>query len=268
METLAATPRLYRAGTLKFEIYPNRQAAGEAAAMAAAGEMIGLGQMHPDVAVIFATGASQLSMLHALTSLPGIPWNRITGFHMDEYQGMHPDHFASFRRYLREQLVEKVPIKVFHEIDGTSTNPEEICHAYAHALAAAKPQLCLLGIGENGHLAFNDPFVSDFNDQRIARLADLDQACREQQVAEGWFPSLDTVPAQAITLTIPALFQVPKLIVSVPGKRKAHIVRRVIEEAISMACPATILKTHPDATVYLDDESSAELEDLLASSPR
>jgi glucosamine-6-phosphate deaminase len=110
--------------------------------------------------------------------------------------------------------------------------------------------------------------VSDFNDPRIARLADLDQACRAQQVAEGWFPSIDAVPAQAITLTIPALFQVPKLIASVPGKRKAHIVRRVIEEPISTACPATILKTHPDATVYLDDESSAELDDLLAAAAR
>jgi glucosamine-6-phosphate deaminase len=268
MQTASATPRLYRAGTLKFEIYQNRQAAGEAAALAAAREMIRLGQTQTEVAVIFATGASQLSMLDALTSLPGIPWDRINGFHMDEYQGMQPDHFASFRRYLREQLVEKVPIKAFHEIDGTSTDPEKVCQAYGDALTAANPQLCLLGIGENGHLAFNDPFVSDFNDERVARVADLDQACREQQVAEGWFSSFENVPAQAITLTIPALFKVPRLIASVPGKRKAHIVRRVIEESISTACPATLLKSHPDATVYLDDESSAEISDLLVASPR
>jgi glucosamine-6-phosphate deaminase len=130
-------------------------------------------------------------------------------------------------------------------------------------LKATDPKLCLLGIGENGHLAFNDPFDADFNDHLDVRLVRLDKECREQQVAEGWFPDVEAVPARAITLTIPALFRVPKLIVSVPGNRKAKIVRRVIEEEISNACPSTLLKTYPDATVYLDNESSAEIADLL-----
>jgi glucosamine-6-phosphate deaminase len=204
-----------------------------------------------------------LSMLHSLTSLPDVPWKQIIGFHMDEYQGMSPDHFASFRRYLRQELSQRVPIRQFNEIDGDSNDPEAVCEAYALKLHAAAPELCLLGIGENGHLAFNDPFDADFNDPRDVRIANLDRACREQQVAEGWFPSYEAVPAQAITLTIPALFRTPKLIASVPGSRKASIVRRVIEDGISNACPATLLKTHPDATVYLDHESSAHLEDLL-----
>jgi glucosamine-6-phosphate deaminase len=258
-----ATPRVFRAGTLNFEIYESREAAGEAAALAAASEMRRLSETQRAVAVIFATGASQLSMLHALTSLPNVPWNRTIGFHMDEYQGMQPDHFASFRRYLRERLVERVSMKAFREIDGSTANPQQVCTNYAAALTAANPQLCLLGIGENGHLAFNDPHLCDFNDPDMVRLADLDQACREQQVAEGWFASPEMVPKQAITLTIPALFRVPRLIASVPGRRKAHIIRRVIEDDVSTACPATLLKTHPNATVYLDDESSAELRDLL-----
>jgi len=263
MQTRSEQPTLFQAGSLKFEIYKSRLAAARAAALAVADAMLHLTQTGDDLGVIFATGASQLTMLHELISLSGLPWNRIVGFHMDEYKGMAPDHFASFRRYLHEQLIERVPIKKFHEIDGSAADAERTCREYAAKLKASNPQLCLLGIGENGHLAFNDPFVADFGDPLDVRLVDLDKECREQQVAEGWFPDMERVPAQAITLTVPTLFHVPKLIVSVPGSRKAKIVRRVIEEAISNACPATLLKTHPDATVYLDDESSAELGDLV-----
>jgi glucosamine-6-phosphate deaminase len=263
METTVFKPRLFQTGTLKFEIYDSRESAADAAALAAADEMRLRTRDGRDLAVIFATGASQLSMLRALTSLQGLPWSKIIGFHMDEYQGIDSHHFASFRRYLREQLTTRVPIKKFYEIDGSTDDPEAVCKDYASLLKAADPALCLLGIGENGHLAFNDPCEADFNDSRDVRVATLDQKCREQQVAEGWFPSLEEVPAQAITLSIPALFRVPKLIVSVPGNRKAKIVRRLIEEEISTACPATLLRTHPDSTVFLDSESSAELGDIL-----
>jgi glucosamine-6-phosphate deaminase len=263
MQTSSAVPILYQAGKLKFEIYESREAAGKAAALAASDAMRDALQDGLDLGVIFATGASQLSILHSLTSLDGVPWERIIGFHMDEYEGIAADHFAAFRRYLREQLTERVLIKEFHEIDGSTEDAERTCAEYAATLKAADPQLCLLGIGENGHLAFNDPFDADFNDPLDVRLVRLDKECREQQVAEGWFPDVEAVPARAITLTISALFRVPKLIVSVPGNRKAKIVRRVIEEEISNACPSTLLKTHPDATVYLDNESSAEIADLL-----
>ena len=263
MRTTVIRPRLFQAGTLKFEIYDSRESAGRAAALAAAEEMRHQTQNGLDLGIIFATGASQLSMLQALTAVPGLPWDRIIGFHMDEYQGIEPDHFASFRRYLREQLTERVPIKEFYEIDGSSEDSEAVCQAYAARLKAAEPKLCLLGIGENGHLAFNDPSDADFSDPQAVKVAILDKRCREQQVAEGWFPSLEGVPTRAITLTVPTLFRVPKLIVSVPGSRKAAIVRRVIEDDISTACPATLLKTHPDATVFLDHESSAEMGDIL-----
>ena len=249
--------RKIQVGTLKIEIYSDRAAAGEAAARAAADTMRDLAS--GDFAVIFATGASQLAMLHALTSLSDVPWNRVTGFHMDEYIGISPDHPASFRRYLRENLTDRAPLREFFGIDG-GAEVESVCRDYAAKLRAYAPQLCLLGIGENGHLAFNDPGEAKFDDPEDMRVVKLDAVCRQQQLAEGWFPSFDEVPDRALTLTIPALFRVPRLIASVPGPRKAHIVRRTLEEPISTNCPATILRTHPDTTVYLDEESAAELE--------
>ena len=150
----------------------------------------------------------------------------------------------------------------FSEINGSADDPGLICKEYAQKLRSANPQLCLLGIGENGHLAFNDPDVADFRDLLDAKIVRLATMCRQQQVAEGWFKDLQEVPEQAITVTIPALLRVPKLIVSVPGSRKAAILRRTLEEPISTACPATILRTHPDATIYLDREAAAELDGL------
>jgi glucosamine-6-phosphate deaminase len=157
-------------------------------------------------------------------------------------------------------------MREFFEIDGNASDPERACKDYAELLRFADPQLCLLGIGENGHLAFNDPGVADFHDPLDMKVVRLDQVCRQQQAAEGWFNSPQEVPAQAMTLTIPTLFRVPKLIASVPGPRKAEIVRRTLEEPVTIGCPATLLRTHPDATVYLDRESAAELDGMASSS--
>ena len=244
---------------MKVEIHPSAQAAGAAAARAAARHLTALGRIRDSIAVVFATGASQFEMLNELTGVAGLPWNKVSGFHMDEYVGLSANHPASFRGYLRQRLTGKVRMKEFCEIDGSSPDPELTGSEYADRLRSAEPQLCLLGIGENGHLAFNDPPVADFADPLDVKTVQLDEACRQQQVAEGWFGSVEEVPRYAITLTIPALFRVPKLIVSVPGKRKAEIVRRAFEEPVSTRCPATILRTHPDATVYLDLESAREL---------
>ncbi len=260
METGVKNIERFHAGNLKLEIYPTREAAGEAAAEAAAAALRELGRNKEEFGVIFATGASQIETLRTLVAIPGLPWSKIRGFHMDEYIGMAPDHPASFRRYLREKLTQRVHMREFSEVDGTAADPERECREYAEKLRSANPQLCLLGIGENGHLAFNDPDVADFNDPVDMKVVQLDEACRQQQAAEGWFASFQDVPERAITLTIPTLFRVPKLIVTVPGPRKAKIVRRTIEDPISTACPATILRTHPDATVYLDQESAAELD--------
>ena len=251
---------------LKIEIHPTRESAAAAAAESAASSMTQLAKASAVFAVIFATGASQLDTLQALTQMSGLPWQQIRGFHMDEYVGLSPDHPASFRRYLRDNLTEKVPLKEFFEINGTASDPHKACKDYAALLRAANPQLCLLGIGENGHLAFNDPGVADFNDPLDLKVVELDATCREQQAAEGWFDSFKDVPERAMTITIPALIRVPRLIASVPGPRKAAIVRRTLEDSISTACPATLLRTHPNATLYLDGESSAQVLDLLQSS--
>ena len=250
----------FTSGTMKLEIHANKQAAGEAAAQAAAEELRRLERQTKEIAVIFATGASQFAMLAALTSIPGLPWDRVQGFHLDEYVGLDENHPASFRRYLREKLTQRVPMKEFFEIDGTAADVELLRREYVSKLNSAKPQLCLLGIGENGHLAFNDPGEADFEDREAMKVVNLDVACRQQQAAEGWFKTWEDVPAQALTLTIPTLFRVPKLIVSVPGSRKAEAVRRTLEDPISTDCPSTILRTHPDVTVYLDPDSAAQLK--------
>ena len=250
---------------LKIEVYPTQKDAGFAAARAAAEELKRLSRQEKDaIGVIFATGASQLEMLRALVKIPDVPWDRVCGFHMDEYVGIAPDHRASFRFYLRNELTEKVKMRRFYEVDGNASDPDKYCQDYARLLREAHPQLCLLGIGENGHLAFNDPGVADFNDPCDVKIVALDDECKQQQVAEGWFGSTAEVAAQAMTLTIPTLLRVPKLIASVPGPRKAKIVGRTLYEAISTTCPATILRKHPDATVYLDEQSASELQKSTA----
>jgi glucosamine-6-phosphate deaminase len=250
-------------GTLKVQIFADRESAGKAAANDAAQTLKHLGRNGNEIGIIFATGASQLETLHGLTSIPGLPWGKVLGFHMDEYVGIDEAHPASFRRYMREKLVQRVPIHEFFEIDGSSPDPERVRREYVQKLNDANPRLCLLGIGENGHLAFNDPAEADFNDPDAMKIVTLDAECRQQQLAEGWFEKFEDVPLQAMTLTIPTLFRVPKLIVSVPGHRKAQSIRRTVSDPISTACPATILRTHPDATLYLDEESAAELDGLV-----
>lgn len=253
----------FEIGTMRVEVHPSRKAMGSAAASAAAQRLRALGRTRETIAVIFATGASQLDTLEALTRMDDLPWRRIHGFHMDEYIGLPLDHAASFRHYLRERLSQNVQMKEFSEVDGTAPDPERVALDYGKQLRSADPQLCLLGIGENGHLAFNDPAVADFNDAVDAKVVRLDAVCRQQQVAEGWFDALEDVPDSAITLTIPAILRVPTLIVSVPGNRKAKIMRRTLEETISTDCPATVLRQHQDVTVYLDSDSAAELGALI-----
>lgn len=247
-------------GGMKVRVYPTAKAAGQAAAELAAAAMRRLAAERDAFGMIFATGTSQVETLNALTSTPDLPWHKVYGFHLDEYIGLDKDHPACFRRYLREKLTSRVRMAAFHEMDGSAPDLKKVLREYMEKISAADPQLCLLGIGENGHLAFNDPHEADFEDPEPMKIVTLDRACREQQLAEGWFPSLDQVPTQALTLTIPTLLKLPMLVVSVPGKRKAAIVRRTLHDPISVSCPATILRTHPDVTVFLDEESASELD--------
>jgi len=250
----------FQVDKLRAEIHANSESCGPAAAKAAAEALFELGRKREVLSVVFATGASQLNMLRALVSHREIPWEKIQGFHLDEYVGLNVNHQASFRKYLRENLIAFVRMRAFCEIDGNAQDLEGFCRDFGKKLRQSDPQLCLLGIGENGHLAFNEPSEADFHDPKDVKVVRLDVACRRQQAAEGWFGTPEEVPDRAMTLTIPAILRIPTLIVTVPGERKAHIVRRALQGPIAEECPATILRTHPSAKLFLDSQSAAELD--------
>ena len=209
-------------------------------------------------AAIFATGNSQLAFYHALRSRDDIAWDCVTVFHMDEYLGLSEQHPASFRRVMREQLVDPVGPRAFHGIAGDAPDVAAELERYAALLAAARPVACVLGIGENGHLAFNDP-PADFTTGQSIHLVTLVESCRQQQVGEGHFARLEDVPRQAISLTVPALLAPPHILVLAPEARKAAAVRAALEGPITPDCPASILRTAPHARLYLDRDSAALL---------
>jgi glucosamine-6-phosphate deaminase len=208
---------------------------------------------------IIATGNSQDLFLEKLTQTAGIDWSKIELFHMDEYLGMPMTHRASFRKYLKERVFDRVRPAGANYLEGDALEPLKAIRAYAQALAALPIDLCCLGIGENGHLAFNDPPVADFYDPEAIKIVKLDEQCRRQQVGEGHFPSLDVVPMYAITLTIPTLCQVGCMIAVVPEKRKAAAVKASLEGPIAPACPGSFLRRQPHAVLYLDADSSSLL---------
>ena len=206
---------------------------------------------------ILATGNSQLQFLDALVELGGVDWSRVTLFHMDEYLGIDANHRASFRRYLRERVESRVKPKQFHYLEGDALLPLKECERYAKLLAAQPIDLCCFGIGENGHLAFNDPPVADFNDRHAVKLVKLDEACRQQQVGEGHFPSLEAVPQYAFTLTIPTLCLARRMLCIVPERRKAQAVKETLRGLISPACPASFLRQQSHCTLLLDGDSAS-----------
>jgi glucosamine-6-phosphate deaminase len=209
--------------------------------------------------VIFATGNSQLQFLDALVALGGVEWSRVTLFHMDEYLGIDANHRASFRRYLRERVESRVKPKQFHYLEGDTLLPLKECERYSKLLSARPIDLCCLGIGENGHLAFNDPPVADFSDPHPVKLVKLDEACRQQQVGEGHFPNLEAVPQYAFTLTIPTLCSVEQMLCIVPERRKAQAVKDALRSPISPACPASFLRQQGHCTLFLDGDSAGLL---------
>lgn len=210
--------------------------------------------------VMFASGNSQLAFLEVLTGRSDVDWNHLVGFHMDEYVGIDGEHPASFRRYMGERIVGAVHPSAFHEIHGDAADVGAECQRYAALLADHPLDLCCLGIGENGHLAFNDPPVADFEDPLDVKVVELDDACRRQQVGEGHFASIDAVPATAITVTIPALLRARTVLAIVPEARKRESVRRALTGPVEEACPASILQTKGNVTLHLDVESAADLE--------
>ena len=208
--------------------------------------------------LIAATGASQLDFLEALTSAPAIDWTRVEMFHLDEYVGLSIDHPASFRMYLLERLIAKTGIARYHLLDGEH-DAARVADEVGRELAKAPVDVAFVGIGENGHLAFNDP-PADFETERPYVIVTLDEACRRQQVGEGWFASLSEVPSQAISMSVRQILKSREIICVVPDARKAAAVKACLEGDVSPMMPASILRTHAGTTVYLDRDSAAQLQ--------
>ncbi|MBW4573974.1 MAG: glucosamine-6-phosphate deaminase [Aphanothece sp. CMT-3BRIN-NPC111] len=210
-------------------------------------------------AVILATGNSQIQFLEALIALGGVDWSKITLFHLDEYMGIDANHAASFRRYLRERVEKLTRPRVFHYIEGDAMQPLDECDRYTKLLEAQPIDLCCLGVGENGHLAFNDPPVAAFDDPHSVKLVKLDPVTRQQQVSEGHFPTLEAVPQYAFTLTLPMICAAKKIICLAPEKRKASAVKKMLQEPINTTIPASVLRTKAQATLFLDTDSASLL---------
>lgn len=242
---------------LPITIYPTNPELGFAAAEEAAG-IIGRAIGQNDQAnIILATANSQLTFLIALRSMPGIDWTKVTIFHMDEYVGLGAHHPARFAQFLHQHLLAHVHPRAFYPIPGHAPRLAEACRDYESLLRAHPADLCALGIGENGHLAFNDPPFADFADPAWVKVVQLDETSRRQQVGEGHFASLGAVPIYAITLTIPVLLAAKRILAIVPGARKALAVTRSLRGAITPDCPASILRRAPQAHLFLDKDSAA-----------
>jgi glucosamine-6-phosphate deaminase len=207
--------------------------------------------------IVVATGTSQLEFLDALTQARDIDWQRVEMFHLDEYVGLPITHPASFRKYLLEKFIRKTGITQYHLLDGEG-DPGEVIRRVGDALRSAPVDIAFAGIGENGHLAFNDP-PADFETHEPYLIVQLDEACRRQQVGEGWFADISEVPRQAISMSVHQILQACEIIAVVPDARKADAVKLCVEGEISPMAPASILRSHPATTLYLDEESSSLL---------
>jgi glucosamine-6-phosphate deaminase len=210
-------------------------------------------------AAILATGNSQIRFLKNLVAMGGVDWSKVTLFHMDEYLGIPATHPAGFRFYMKQRVESLLHPKAFHYLDGDCLLPLDECQRYTDLLAAQPIDLCCMGVGENGHIAFNDPPVARFDDPHRVKLVKLDDDCKMQQVKEGHFPSLEAVPPYALTLTIPALLAAKKVLCLAPEKRKAVPVRNLLQGPIATSCPASILRTAPQATLLIDTDSASLL---------
>jgi glucosamine-6-phosphate deaminase len=230
------------------------QAAAEQAASAIARALSDRGHAR----IIAATAASQIEFLDALTRTPGVDWARVEAFHLDEYVGLPVTHPGSFRKMLLEQLVGKTGIRKYHLLDGDAAHPAQAARSVGEALAAEPVDVAFLGIGENGHIAFNDP-PADFATEEPYIIVNLDDACRRQQVGEAWFADISQVPKQAISMSVRQILKAREILAVVPDSRKARAVKLCFEGAVSPMAPASILRTHPDATVYLDRNSASML---------
>jgi glucosamine-6-phosphate deaminase len=257
----AVTAHYSTAGRLAVETHPTRAAMGRAAGFAAAAYLHDVIAARGEARVIFACAPSQDEFLAALieASRSGhtlVDWSKVTAFHMDDYVGLTGAHPQSFRHYLQQHLLQHVKIGRFHPVPAEEPDVAAVCARYTALLAEKPIDLICMGIGENGHIAFNDPPVAEFEDPHLIKVVELDATCRQQQVNDGCFPTFDAVPKHAFTLTCSVFRRATRLSIHVPGPRKAAAVKATVEGAITTACPASILRLHPAATLFIDRDSA------------
>ena len=248
---------------MKIIVSPDKKSLGEAAAADAAARICAAIAARGEARVIFASAASQFEFLEALLAHAEIDWSKVHGFHLDEYVGLPADHPASFRRFLRERLLAKLPCapKAFTFVGGDAPDPAAECARLEAAVREAPVDLACIGIGENGHIAFNDP-PADFETKAAYAVVALDEVCRRQQVGEGWYPSLDAVPTHAYSMTVPQILAARAIVCVVPDARKADAVAAAVDGPLTPRCPSSILRTHPDCALYLDPPAAANIHPL------
>lgn len=252
--------RSFDVDRLRVEVHADRRSLGEAAATYLANALRAAADGREQLGMVFASAPSQVETLEALTDAPGLPWSSVVAFHLDEYLGLPGSHDRSFARFLREHVADRVPLAAAHYLDGETPNPEQECRRYGDLLADVGLELGCVGVGENGHVAFNEPNDTDFDDARHVRIVGLDERSRRQQVNEGLFPSFDAVPARALTLTVPTIVSARTLACVVPGPSKARAIREMLTGSVSEACPASVLRRHPSAVLFLDEGSASDLD--------
>jgi glucosamine-6-phosphate deaminase len=243
---------------VRIHISPDYGAMSTAAAVHAERVLTETIEKRGQARVIAATGASQLGFLHRLAESPRVDWSRVELFHLDEYVGLAADHPAGFRRVLREHFVDRTGIPVFHELDGNG-DVDVVLRTIGEAITRAPIDVAFVGIGENAHLAFNDP-PADFETSEPYLVVALDEACRRQQVGEGWFPSIADVPSRAISMSVRQILAAREILAMVPDQRKAAAVAAVLTGPITPDVPASILRTHEQTTLYLDEASASQVE--------
>ncbi len=244
---------------MDIQTYPNPQALGQAAGNDAADRLRKIIAEKGEANIIIATGASQFDTLKAFTAAPDIDWSKVTVFHLDEYVGMDKTHPASFVKYLQERFVDQIEnLKCMHFVDGTN-DPEAETKRLDDLISQHPIDFALVGIGENAHLAFNDP-PADFDTEKPYLVVELDEPCRKQQLGEGWFPTLEDVPKRAISMSIKQVMKSGALIVSVPDERKAKAVADSIDGPLTNEVPSSILREHADCVIYLDEASASQLK--------
>lgn len=243
---------------MHIQILPDAKSCGHAAANRAATIIAETIASRRYCRMVFATGASQFDLLAELVTRP-LDWHSISGFHLDEYLGLGPEHPASFCHYLQQRLASRVTLREFHWIDGLARNPQAECERLSRLIQAAPIDLALLGIGENGHLAFNDP-PADFQTTSPFHVVQLDEACRRQQLGEGWFPNLEAVPKTAISMSVSQILAARYLVCTVPDARKAQAVAAAIEGPETPWLPASILRRHAAVDLFLDRDSASLLQ--------